>query len=435
MRARPPDAFASEGPRVGLVLAGGGARGAYELGALSVLLPMLEERGELPSIFVGTSVGAINAAGMAATSHLPAQQAVSRELARWHEVDRGAVIRPILPRLPLTALRYAGEILSLPGLRLASLLDPSPLQRNLRRWIDWPQMHRNLASGTGGCLAVVATAAHTGRAVAFVEGHADETIPSLPIPSSHVIDYVSATLDETHVRASAAIPILFPPVRVEDPPEARGWYIDGATRLNTPIKPALDLGAEHLVVIGTDSVTPPPKQPGRHEAPPPDFGGSALHLLQGALADPLVEDMRKLADINTFYAHQDSSPAAARHRQAQGKPPYRRVPYMFIAPRTQGAIAELATEVFNSRYSGIKGVRSPDMAILGRLLGGQTHAHGELLSYLLFDREFIAALIEMGAEDAAAWLDAAPGPSEPWQLDPLDALTETGRPSYESATA
>jgi NTE family protein len=427
MPTRPPDAFASEGPRVGLVLAGGGARGAYELGALSVLLPMLEERGELPSIFVGTSVGAINAAGMVATSHLSAQQAISQELARWHEVDRGAVIRPILPRLPLTALRYAGEILSLPGLRLTSLLDPSPLEHNLRRWIDWPQLHRNLAGGSMRCLAVVATAARTGRTVTFVEGYTDKTIPS-----SHVIDYVPATLDETHVRASAAIPILFPPVRVEDPPEARGWYIDGATRLNTPIKPALDLGADRLVVIGTGSVTPPPKQPGRHEAPPPDFGASALHLLQGALADPLIEDMRKLADINTFHA---GEPAAARHRQARGKPPYRRVPYVFIAPRKSSAIAELATNIFDSRYGGIKGVRSPDLAILGRLLGGQSHAHGELLSYLLFDREFIAALIEMGAEDARAWVEASPRPSEPWQLDPLDAFTQTGRPSHEPTTA
>ncbi|MGH2865865.1 MAG: patatin-like phospholipase family protein, partial [Solirubrobacteraceae bacterium] len=279
-------------------------------------------------------------------------------------------------------------------------------------------------------LAVVATAARTGRAVAFVEGDDGQTLPS-----SHVIDYVSATIDETHVRASAAIPILFPPVRVEQPPEARGWYLDGATRLNTPIKPALDLGAERLVVIGTGSLSRAPKEPGRHDAPAPDLGSSALHLLQGALADPLVEDMRKLADINTFYARGARSPAAARYRRAHGKPPYRRVPYMFIAPRTPNAIAKLATDVFDARYGGLKSVRSPDFAVLGRLLGGQSHAHGELLSYLLFDREFIGALIEMGAQDANAWLDAAPGRKEPWQVDPLDILSQTGRqePSVQSA--
>jgi NTE family protein len=407
---------------VGLVLAGGGARGAYELGVLSVLLPFLEERGERPSVLVGTSVGAINAAGIAATSHLPAGQAVSQELARWREVDRGAVIQPVLTRLPIKLARYAGEVLSLPGVRLTGLLDPSPLRRNLDRWIDWSQLHENLTGGQVHRLAVVATAAHTGRAVAFVEG---KNGPALP--SSHVIDYVPARIEQEHVRASAAIPILFPPVRLDEPVEARGWYIDGATRLNTPIKPALDLGATRLVVIGTGSIVAEPKDPGRHDAPAPDLGSSAMHLLQGALADPLIEDLRKLAEINTFYADQESSPAAGRRRRTHGKPPYRCVPYMFIAPRAPGAIAELANDVFHSRYGGIKGARSPDLAVLGRLLGGHNHAHGELLSYLLFDHEFIDGLIKMGKRDANAWLSAAPGPDEPWQTEPLDVFTQTGR--------
>lgn len=408
---------------VGLVLAGGGARGAYELGVLSVLLPFLEKRGERPSVLVGTSVGAINAAGIAATSHLSAGRAVSQELARWREVDRGAVIRPVLTRLPIKLARYAGEVLSLPGVRLTGLLDPSPLQRNLDRWIDWAQLHENLTGGHTRRLAVVATAAHTGRAVAFVEG---KDGPALP--SSHVIDYVPASIEREHVRASAAIPVLFPPVRLDEPAEARGWYIDGATRLNTPIKPALDLGATRLLVIGTGSIVAESEDPGRHDAPAPDLGASAMHLLQGALADPLIEDLRKLAEINTFYADQEeSSPAARRRRRARGKPPYRCVPYMFIAPRTPGAIAKLANDVFHSRYGGIKGARSPDLAVLGRLLGGHNHAHGELLSYLLFDREFIDELIKMGKRDANAWLKAAPGPSEPWQTEPLDAFTQTGR--------
>src|ERR1700737_585540 len=88
----------SERGRVGLVLAGGGARGSYERGALSVLLPSLHERGELPSIFVGTSVGAINATSVAATSHLPVGEAISLELARWGEGDGAALIRSVFGR-------------------------------------------------------------------------------------------------------------------------------------------------------------------------------------------------------------------------------------------------------------------------------------------------------------------------------------------------
>lgn len=384
---------------------------------------MLEEQGHRPSIYTGTSVGAINAVSLVATHHLPAATAVSRALDRWHDVDRGAVIRSALSRLPLTLIRGAGQMLSLPGIRLPSLLDPAPLVDNLRHWIDWKQLHRNIFEASECVASVIATSAYTGRAVAFVEGH-----PGRKLPRSHVIDYVPARLGETHVQASAAIPLLFPPVRVEQPPDATGWYVDGAARLNTPIKPAIDLGAERLIVIATGSLTQPPQRPGRYDAPAPDLTSAAVHLLHGALADPLLEDMRRLAEVNVFYSDSSSSPAAARERRMHGKPPYRAIPYIFVAPRTHHAIANLASDIFHARYDGLKGLRSPDFAVLGRLLGGDGRAHGELLSYLLFDREFISELMAMGARDARAWLDAPPGREEPWQLEPLDVLVEAEPP-------
>src|SRR6185436_160800 len=242
---------------------------------------------------------------------------------------------------PLAALRYAGEILSLPGVRLPSLLDASPLQGNIGHWIDWRQLRRNIDDGTVDSVATVATAARSGRTVVFVEGHAERIKHK-----SHAIDYVTTQLDDQHVRASAAIPILFPSVRVEHPREARGWYFDGGTRLNTPIKPALDLGAQRLIVIATDSVADPSKRPGRHDAAPPDFGDGALHVLQGMLVDPVVEDMRILGNINMFFAERTdgvherrdtagrrtSAQPTERYRAARGKPPYRCIPYIFIAP-------------------------------------------------------------------------------------------------------
>ncbi len=412
----------SASDRTALVLSGGGARGAYEVGVLSVLLPVLEARGERPSILVGTSVGAINAAALASAAHLPAERAIERELDRWSQINRAAVIRPVIQRLPLTALRFAGGMLGIPGVRLQSLLDPSPLEHNLKTWINWPRLHRNVTGGTVRSLGVVATAAGSGRPVAFVEGEL-----SRQARNSQVIDYVAAKIGQTHVRASAAIPILFPPVRVTSPTAAAGWYVDGGTRLNTPIKPAIDLGAKRVVVIGTGSVTPVSKHEGRHDAPAPDFGVSALHLLEGALGDPLVEDLRKLGDINTFYANGSSSPAALRHRESRGRPGYRAIPYIFVGPSHATAIAELAMDCFNSRYGGIKALRSLDLTALSRLLGRNSPTHGELLSYLFFDPEFINGLVEMGRRDARAWLDAPPGPSEPWQLEPLEALTRATR--------
>jgi len=408
--------------RIGSVLSGGGARGAYEAGAISILGPALEARDERPSLFVGTSVGAINAGYMGASTHLSAEEQAAGLLDRWREVTKDRVIRPILlQQLPLTALRYAGELLSLPGVRLPSLLDPKPLERSLERWMSWGDLHRNVADGLVHAVAVVATAARTGRTVAFVESE-----NALVGHSSHAVEYVAAVLADEHVRASAAIPILFPPVRVESPAAARGWYVDGGTRLNTPIKPALDLGAERLVVIGTEAITELAPEPGRHESEAPDFGDGALHALHGTLVDPLGEDMRMLGNVNEFFANGEEAPGAKRYREARGKPPYRSVPYMFVAPRRRGIIGDIATEVFRTRYGGLKGLRSPDFPLLNRLLGGDSPVHGELLSYLLFDQEFIEALIDLGRADAEHWLNAPPGVDEPWQLGPLDVFVEAG---------
>jgi NTE family protein len=442
----------AEKDKIGLVLSGGGARGAYETGVLSVLGPVLDRRGERPTICVGTSVGAVNAAYLASTAQLSAEEAIAGGIERWSRVRMDQVLKPLVRRqVPLTLLRYAGEILSLPGVRLPSLLDPAPLQKNLQHWIDWPAIHRNVRNGIVDSIGIVTTAARTGRTVVFVERAKEQRLHR-----SHVIDYVPAKLDDDHVRASAAIPILFPPVRVDKPRDARGWYFDGGTRLNTPIKPALDLGSNRLVVIGMDAVTDPPLEPGRHESQPPDFGDGALHVLHGMLVDPVVEDMRILGNINMFFADgeqrlnggpgskpadrrtregrrlADGSEAAKRYREARGKPPYRCVPYIFIAPARRGAIGQLAREVFRARYGGLKGIRSPDVRLLERLIGGESPQHGELLSYLFFDREFIEELIRMGQQDARRWLEAPPGEDDPWQIEPLEAFTR--RPVATEAT-
>ncbi|HEV2075605.1 MAG TPA: patatin-like phospholipase family protein, partial [Thermoleophilaceae bacterium] len=230
----------AERGKVGLVLAGGGARGAYEAGVLSELLPELERRGERPQVIVGTSVGAINAAFLGSTAHLGAEQATAEWRERWLELAPERVVRPILRhQAPRTVARYAGEVLGLPGVRLEALLDPEPLGRTLDRWVDWPCLHRNVRARTVDAVAVAATSALRARSAVFVEGRRKRDLRD-----SQAIDYVSARLDVDLVMASAAIPTVFPAVWVEKPKAVRGWYFDGGTRLNTPIKPALDLGVD-----------------------------------------------------------------------------------------------------------------------------------------------------------------------------------------------
>lgn len=398
---------------MGLVLAGGGARGAYEAGALSVLLPVLAARGERPSVLVGTSVGAINAAYLAASQHLDATEAAAGLIRRWRETTLARVVRPILrEQLPLAAVRLAGRLLSAAGAAPASLLDPTPITRTLEVWNDWAALRRNVAGGDPAVVAVVATEARSGRTVVFADSAA-----ALPSHRSHVLDYVATELGVEHVRASAAIPLLFPAVHVARPAAAAGWYVDGGARLNTPIKPALDLGVDRLAVVATAAVHTPPVTATPPDPGPPDVWDGALNMLHGNLLDPLIEDVRMLGNVNMFFA--DGAPGAGAYRTSRGKAPYRQVPYLFVGPQRPGAIGELAAAVFRTRYGGLKALRSPDLAFLHRMLGSSP-AHSELFSYLFFDPEFIDALITMGANDARRWLDAPPGHAAPWQVEPLD---------------
>ncbi len=407
---------------IGLVIAGGGARGAYEAGALSILLPYLEERGQRPTVLVGTSVGAMTATYLASVAHLGAPEAVAGLLDRWGEVSKGGVIRPILRRqAPETLIRFAGEFLGVPGVHLPGLLDPTPLEATLNEWIDWRAIRRNVRSGALDAIAVVATSVSSARSTVFVEGRTDEELFG-----SYGIDYVPVRLGNDHVRASGAIPAFFPAVWVDSPAEARGWYYDGGTRLNTPIKPILDLDADRLVLVATDSIERRRVDP-RDAAsmPTPDFADGALELLQATLIDPLMHDVRMIGKIN-LLAVDGLSETAVAYQEARGKRPYRPIPYMFIAPDSRGALGELAAEVFRERYGGLRGglrgVISPDFTVLTRLLGGQGVSHGELLSYLFFEHDFIEGLIEMGAEDARRWLERVDGPEAPWYMEPVDQL-------------
>ena len=403
---------------VGLVLAGGGARGAYEAGAVSVLLPHLEARGERPGLLVGTSVGAMTAVYLASVGHLDAEDAVSGLLERWREVGKGEVIRSIIRGGgPSTVLHYAGEVLGVPRVRLLGLLDPSPLAATLDDWIDWRALHRNVRSGAVNALAVVTTAVASARSSVFVEGRTRKELYS-----SYGIDYEPVRIANVHVRASAAIPTFFPAVRIDSPARARGWYFDGGTRLNTPIKPVLDLGADRLVLLATDSIERTRVPPAKAPDAAPDFSGGAVELLQATLVDPLCNDVRMLGKINLLAGEESGSSDVDRYQEARGKRPYRQIPYIFVAPSSRGALGRRATEVFRDRYGGLKGLRSPDFALLTRLLGGVGHSHGELLSYLFFERDYVDGLIEMGRSDAKSWLDRVDGPDAPWYRDPVDQL-------------
>jgi len=404
-------------PTIGLVLPGGGARGAYEAGALSILLPALEARGERVSVVCGTSVGAINAALLASLAGLPADAQAEAILARWRSVRRGDILaRLISPRLPLRLARLVGEALGLPGMRLTNLLDPSPLRGSLDRWIDWGEVASNVRSGRIRSLAVVATSLSRGRPVAFVHGRG----PALRPAGDEEIGYVKTTIGPEHVRASAAIPILFPPVRVDAPKSAAGWYVDGGTRLNSPLKPALALGADRVLVVAFEPLLRRPATVGEDDHP--HLADVAANVLDGLLVDQVVDDVHRLAAVNAFFVEDQTtggSPAARSYRTVRGRAPYRKVSYALVAPEEHGTIGRLAAEHLAARYGGLSALREPDYALFSLLLGGQRASRGELLSFLFFDEEYIGALIDAGRSDAVRWLDRHP---RLWCADPAHDL-------------
>src|SRR5271166_427327 len=135
--------------RIALVLAGGGVRGAYEAGALAALAPALAARGETPDIVVGTSIGALNGAFLAARADEPLEEVAAAGLEMWRGLRWSDALRPLVSPHELGRLLGAGAMLAgLPGGGLAGLLDPSPLRGTLERLVPFERIVRNVEDGT-----------------------------------------------------------------------------------------------------------------------------------------------------------------------------------------------------------------------------------------------------------------------------------------------
>ena len=322
-------------------------------------------------------------------------------------------------------MRYVGEFLPVRSLHAPSILHPEPLKQTLSRMVDFDQLDENIREQRVA-LGVVATPAHGNRSIVFHQGgiarHRDDSLRG--------IEYVATPkLGTEHMLASSAIPALFPAVRVSEPEQAAGWYFDGGPRLNTPIKPALWLGAKRVIVIALNSVAPSQTAAPEHQ---PDFYVGAAHLLHAALGDPLAQDIRTLANTNALIG---AGLAATNGRSGHGRgarqageaksgsldEPVQRVPYIFIAPDDPSAIGEIARRVYRKHYGRPWNAGARDLWLLGRILdGGADAMHGELLSYVFFAGEFAEELIQLGQADAQRWIHEHP--RDLWQLDPLPGL-------------
>jgi NTE family protein len=417
--------------RDAIVIAGAGARGAYEAGAIAALLPPLERDGSRPSILVGTSAGAINAVLLAAYADEPADVAAAALLEFWRGLRCHDIWRPLLRSAPGVLFRYSAEFFRFPRPRLVSLLDTAPLLATAQRWQPVVERaHLNVRAGLVRALAVATTDVYRGRTVVFVDLADGEELP--PTDRRRQIDYVRTPLRIEHVLASAAIPVAFPAIALPHPGGQR-WYCDGGVRLNTPLKPAISLGAERMVVVATHPQTPADPDEPAPDALQPEVDDQLVNILDTVLVDRMVEDLKTMCTVNR--ALRQSAPGAD-DRQGDGPPGaddppgdgrtadpaaderLRVIPYVFVGPERRDTLGVLAGEVFAGlplRERLRPKSCAADLALVRRLLAsGEGPRADDPLSYLFFHPAFADAAIAAGARDGEA--RPVRGDGLPWSL-------------------
>jgi NTE family protein len=391
---------------VAVVLTGAAARGAFQAGVLAAVIPALEGRGLRPTVFLGTSAGAINAALWGSYAHLPTAQAVDRLLGLWRSMDRPGVLGNPAVSLVRDALRLLPGALLGVGPGLPSLLDTAPLAATARRTLDEDQLAANVRDGYVHAVGVAATRVppEEGNRWHVADAHSvlflDSTLDTSAVEDpARALRMAAGPVSVEQVLASAAIPVAFPAVRVPSPTQYEGWYVDGGVRLNAPLRPAVSLGADRVVLIAAhataypgDPITTPGKRP--------DAADAAAMTLHSVLADRVIEDLQDLRTRNDWVRQGVAPP-----RSGGGE--YRDVQVLDVAPQP-GELAALAAEVLSGKSR--RWWRELDSLALGRLLRGVGDGPGrqELLSYTFFDDEYFARQIDVGrraAEDAlvAGW--------------------------------
>jgi NTE family protein len=401
-----------------VVLAGAGARGAYEAGLVAELLPQLKDT--RPRIFVGTSTGAINAVLLASLAHLSAEDARQQILDRWRVIDSTMVLGPAWISILKAAAQYVGALAGFDG--PSSLLDTGPLRHSLtqRALIDWDQVNDNIRAGHVQALAVVATECGSGRTKVFYQTNSDDVRPGAK-GNYQAIDYVRVDrLTPEHARASAAIPVIFPPVQLGSSKQKR-FYIDGGVRLNAPLKPAIDFGAQGVLVVSTDS-----RRYGMSEATdgrrPPSMQDQVLQIMRGAFADRMIEDVQVLLDQNRTILH------ALQSAEGPTIGDKRYIPLIFGGPTSQEEVRGVAAGALAEVLRGGRGLRHINFALLNLLTSVSPYSRPDLLSYVLFEPEFIHEALNAGMAAAGSLLEDNPRPDLLWHcLDRRDDAAGDGQ--------
>ncbi len=357
-----------------LVLPGGGARGAFQVGVLKAIAELLPRRSPNPfHVISGTSAGAVNAVVLASrASNLRTAVAELEHVwghFRCHHVYKTDHLTMLKSSLHwLVSIVLGGWLVGAPR----SLLDNSPLRRLLSGNIHFPRIDDSIRNGHLDAIAVTAAGYASARSTSFFEATERHTSWAR---TRRLGERTDLNLD--HIMASIAVPMVFPPVKI-----GTEYFGDGAMRQATPLSPAVHLGADRILVVGIrDETGGSPSDVG---AGPPSFAQIAGYMLDTLFMDGLYTDLERITRINELL---DSIPPEKRSRPISQMRP---IDTMLIVPSE-----DLRDIAHRHRKELPLAIRA-----LLRGVGGRSPGENRLLSFLLFEKAYTRELINLGYHDA-----------------------------------
>ncbi|WP_122613875.1 MULTISPECIES: patatin-like phospholipase family protein [Pseudomonas] len=367
-------------PVTGLILSGGGARAAYQVGVLAGIADLLPPGSPNPfPVIVGTSAGAINAVKLASGA-LHFRIAIHQLTEFWQSFRSHQVLRSDWPGVIRQAGRFFGRSMTGLGRNIpVALLNSSPLRDLLTERLDLGGIEAAIEAHHLRAVAVTAFGYESGQAVTFYQGRG--TIEPW-LRHRRVGKPTRLTIE--HLLASSAIPLLFAPIKLEDE-----YFGDGAVRQSAPISPALHLGANRVLVVGVSG-----NPHGLHAtklAPRPTSGAQPSmaqisgHMLNSTFIDNLESDIELLERLNM-------ASSLIKDEEARSQPGLAPVEVLVISPSRP--LDEIA-----ARH---RRELPPALRTFLRGPGATKTSGASVLSYLLFESGYCSELIELGRHDAIA---------------------------------
>jgi NTE family protein len=362
---------------VGLIMTGGGARAAYQVGVLRAIAAMMPRGAANPfAVICGTSAGAINATSLASNADRLAV-GVARLARVWGNLHVHDVYRTDLLGIARSGYRCAAALFA--GTKQPSgplsLLDCAPLSSLLSRMIDFRRIRHVIASGHLHALSITASSYGSGHSVTFFQSNGSQ--PSWR--RAHRVGH-STEIGLSHVMASCALPMVFPAVRV-----GSEHFGDGSMHQLAPISAALHLGARRVLVIGVGS-TSPGEQAATDSGIPPTLAQIAGHMLDAIFIDTLDMDLERLQRVNQTLAsvHEDTG--------WRTNPELKTIDTLVIRPT--GRMDVIAASHAQELPRAVR--------FIARRIGALDPNGASVLSYLLFESGYCRHLMDLGFSDGMA---------------------------------